>query len=300
MALIGVQTNGLTQLYGVDGAYRVMKAAGFGAADVSLNALLPYRDIVDKKKSDAFEESLAAFREYAEAAEKHGIVNAQAHAPYPSYVAGHGEYNDYLIRVMEISLAACRTIACPRLVIHPFFNGYENAMPAREEWDLNLAQYTRLIPAAKKYGVMILLENMFTRHNGKIYEAICSDFDLACRYIDVLNDRAGERLFGFCLDTGHALLLGKDIRKSMATLGHRIAAFHIHDNNGIDDQHLAPYMGIGDWNGFVAGLKEIGYHGHLSFETYRTITKAFDPALTEKVLALIAETGKLFAERAGV
>ena len=132
MALIGVQTNGVTQLYGVDGAYREMKEVGFDAADVSLNTLLPYQDIVNQKQSPAFkdtlEESLSFFQPYRDAAEKYGIENAQAHAPYPSYVLGAHDYNEYLMRALEICIAACAYIGCKKLVIHPFFNGYENAI----------------------------------------------------------------------------------------------------------------------------------------------------------------------------
>ena len=85
----------------------------------------------------------------------------------------------------------------------------------------------------------------------------------------------------------------------MEQLGSRIQAFHIHDNNGIDDQHIAPYMGILDWNRFMEGLKAIDYHGALSFETFGAVS-AFDPALAPQVLRLIAQTGRMFAEKAGV
>ena len=82
-------------------------------------------------------------------------------------------------------------------------------------------------------------------------------------------------------------------------LGSRIEAFHVHDNDGKSDQHLAPYMGVLDWNRFVEGLKAIDYHGALSFETFGAVS-TFDPALAPQVLRLIAQTGRMFAERAGV
>ena len=41
--------------------------------------------------------------------------------------------------------------------------------------------------------------------NGYIYEGTCTDAVEACYYVDTLNDIAGEKLFGFCFDTGHAL-----------------------------------------------------------------------------------------------
>lgn len=307
MAMIGVQTGGLTELYGVDGAYQAIKDAGFDAADVNLDEYLLYRDVLDQKRPPIYggtvEESYPYFQPYKDAAEKYGIINAQAHAPFPSWVPdfeGKSDYNDYLLRVMEITIAGCAYIGCKKLVIHPFFNLYQNALSEEAERELNLRRHGQLIPAAKKYGMMILLENMFSHYKRKVYQACCSDFHAAAEYVDALNEMAGEKVFGFCLDTGHALLVGKDIKRAMTALGSRIEAFHIHDNNGVDDQHLAPYMGVLDWNRFVEGLREIGYHGHLSFETYAAIQNAFDPELAPEVLRLIARTGRLFAERAGI
>ena len=307
MAIIGVQTGGLTRLYGIDGAYRAIRDAGFDAADVNLDELMSYRDIVEQRRPPVFsgtaEDSFSYFQPYRDAAEKYGVANAQAHAPFPSWVAdfdGTSDYNDYLLHVMEITIAGCAFIGCKKLVIHPFFPSYEHMLSEEAEWALNKERYARLIPAAKKWGVTILLENMFVRHKGKIYQACCSDFHQAAQYVDELNDLAGEKRFSFCMDTGHALLVGKDIKHALTALGNRIEAFHIHDNNGVDDQHLAPYMGVLDWDRFVEGLREIGYHGHLSFETHGTVERAFDPELVPEALQLIARSGRLFAERAGV
>ena len=307
MAIIGVQTGGLTRLYGIDGAYKAIRDAGFDAADVNLDELMSYRDIVDQRRPPVFsgtaEDSFSYFQPYRDAAEKYGVANAQAHAPFPSWVAdfdGTSDYNDYLLHVMEITIAGCAFIGCKKLVIHPFFGTYDHMLSEEAEWELNKERYARLIPAAKQWGVKILLENMFVRHKGKIYQACCSDFHQAARYVDRLNDLAGDTVFGFCLDTGHALLVGKDIKHALTALGSRIEAFHIHDNNGVDDQHVAPYMGVLDWDRFVEGLREIGYHGHLSFETHGAVERAFDPELVPEVLRLIARSGRLFAERAGV
>lgn len=303
MAMIGVQTGGLTGIYGIDGAYRAIKEAGFDAVDANLDEMMTYQDILNKRRPAVFEaegeEMLRYFRPFRDAAEKYGIYNYQAHAPFPSSLAGEGEYNEYLMRVLEKTLAVCQYIGCSRLVIHPFFGAYDKALTPEEEWALNMDRYARLIPAAKKYGVRILLENMFSGRRGKIYSACCSDFDIACRYVDELNKLAGEERFGFCLDTGHALLLGKDIRNVMAMLGKRILAFHIHDNNGVSDQHVAPYTGILAWDRFVDGLKRLDYHGALSFETDGAV-RAFPPELHPELLRLIARTGKFFIQKAGL
>ena len=302
MFKIGVQTGGAEELFGIDGAYRVIKEAGFDAVDVNLDHMLGGDLIRKGEHVPAFdaegEDCLEYFKPWKDAAEKYGIDNYQAHAPFPCYVAEPSNgYNDYLLEVLKKTIAGCAYIGCKRLIIHPFFLGYNQQLDPQVEWDLNIQRYSELIPAAKAYGVTICLENMFTSFRAKRYEAICSDITLACKYVDTLNEIAGERVFAFCLDTGHLLLLGKDIKNAMIQLGDRIECFHVHDNNGVEDQHMPPYTGKFDWDRFVAGLKAIGFNKTVSFETYNILT-FIDPALAPSILRFIADCGRRFAERA--
>lgn len=299
---ISVQTGGIEEHIGTDACYKLIKEAGFDAVDVNIDHLLTPQEIKSGKRAAAFEgsdeEILAYFTPWKAAAEKYGLDNYQAHAPFPSYVVDPtGEYNVYLLRILEKTIMGCAYIGCRRLIIHPFFLGYGDQVDEKTEWETNIRCYAALIPAAKHYGVTICLENMFMRYNGKIYAACCSDIDTACRYVDTLNEMAGEEVFGFCLDTGHLLLTGLDVLKAMTKLGGRIKAFHVHDNNGWDDQHLAPYMGRLDWKRFEEGLREIGYSDTLSFETFN-VMNAVDSELWPQALAFIAQTGRLFARRA--
>ena len=114
--------------------------------------------------------------------------------------------------------------------------------------------------------------------------------------MDELNTVAGEHVFGFCLDTGHMLLCGLDPFKTVTQLGSRISAFHIHDNDGWDDQHLAPYMGILDWNRFCEGVKAIGYSGTLSFETFNVWNRV-DIGVCDEMMRFIAACGRMFAQK---
>ena len=46
---IGVQTAGMEEIYGTDGAYRLIAECGFDAADANIDLLLPGKMIVQKK-----------------------------------------------------------------------------------------------------------------------------------------------------------------------------------------------------------------------------------------------------------
>ena len=57
--------------------------------------------------------------------------------------------------------------------------------------------------------------------------------------------------------------VGDVIRK----LGSLVEVLHIHDNNGIKDQHKIVGTGIIDWKDTLSALEEIGYSGYYNLET---------------------------------
>ncbi len=297
---IAVQTGGILDRFGIDEGFRVIKEAGFDAVDFNIDHCLKGYNIVNnicQSVLDApVDEILERTRPYKEAAEKYGIAFYQAHAPFPFYADGKTEMNEYLFGIMEKCCAICDYVDCRLLIVHPSFNGYDKWLEHDEEWNLNIERYSRLIPALKKYNITCCLENMFVSRDGKIYGAVCSDMYEAAAYIDELNGIAGEKKFAFCFDTGHALLIGKDVYNALLQIGERVEAFHIHDNDGMRDQHIMPYTGKLDWNRFIAGAKAIGFKGTLSFETFN-VTNTFDPELIPDALKLIAATGRMFARR---
>lgn len=301
MMKIGVQTGGIQEEYGVDGAYRIIREVGFDAADANIDQLFSPEAIRSKSVSTAFaggeKDFLENVRPWRDAARKYHVTNYQAHAPFPSLLYQEEAYSDYLIEVLKKVIACCDYIDCRNLIIHPFFYPSEHRLPLEQEFEMNIERYSRLIPAARNYGVTICLENMFTGYNGKQFCSCCGDPLEACRYVDALNGAAGTACFGFCLDTGHALLGGQEILRTMRILGDRICAFHVHDNNGISDQHLAPYWGVMDWGRFARGLADIGYEKTMCFETFMAWNRV-DPALRKAVLQYIYQAGRVFSEKA--
>lgn len=297
--LISVQTMEIIDQFGIDEGFKMIHDAGFDGVD--FNFTDPAWNFKRFERKSAFDQSdeaiCEAYRPYKEAAEKYNVRILQMHAHAPGWSPNDSaETDDYVIHVHEKTIMLCSYLGCSHLIVHPFFPDYRLTVNAEQEWDANIRMYSRLIPAAKKYGVTICLENMFTVFKGKIYSSLCQEPEEVNRYIDTLNEIAGEKVFAFCLDTGHSLLVGKDILRVIQQIGHRIERLHIHDNDGWDDQHLAPYFGRLDWNRFMLGMKEIGYREPLSFETSPTL-KAYDRELTPEVLALISATGRMFSRR---
>ena len=304
MRKIGVQTAPMAQKYGIDKAFEMIKEAGFDAVDFNLDVYYTWPDIKTAlpceqlTNRDKIEELISQINT---ASEKHGIVVNQMHAVFPSYFDDHPDYTENVYNTLVSSIEICHRVGCKLLVIHPGFGGY-NATPEMKhrEWEINIKIYSSLIPYLDKWGVTCLLENMWVQDNKtkKIYGGICADIREANDYIDELNKIAGKELFGFCFDIGHALIVGYDPYIAIKLLGKRMKTMHIHDNDGNNDSHVCPYMGIGDWERFILALKETGYDGCLNFETSGTQNSAFRPeALWPASLRLTAEVGRYFAKR---
>ena len=93
-------------------------------------------------------------------------------------------------------------------------------------------------------------------------------------------------------------MLGKNQRRSLNILGKRVKALHIHDNDGVSDQHLMPFVGTFRWNDFLQALKDVGYEGDLSFETFAQVrSNRMDPEFIPPFLRAIAGVGQVFRSR---
>jgi len=156
----------------------------------------------------------------------------------------HADAADYVLR------------RCPVEVTRPFF---------RE----SLAE---LLKYAKKYGVVIAVENCYEKPNT------------AGEIAYLVEPFAGDPCLGFCYDTGHAGVMTPAPWKDMAMyekeydapdfwpvarewwegleledgsferMRDNIVTCHIHDNNGYNDLHGMPFDGVIDWNGMMKKL----------------------------------------------
>ena len=281
----------------------LIKKHGFDAIDYNIDTFVSTEHL-RKESLDSFfdkseEELYEHFTPLKEALQKTGIVISQMHAPLPAFVYGEDDFNRYMVTVHEKCIAVCDFVGCPAIVVHPTYT-------ANREYRMenNLGFYRTLIPAAKKHGVTVCAENLFTSFNGRHVDGACSHPDECVRLIDALNAEAGEKVFGFCFDMGHANLLGRNIYEFITTLGDRLTLLHIHDNDGANDLHMMPYTYtrnwgrflVADWEGLIKGLADINFDGTLSFESYNII-RSFPRPLWPQVLALLSATGHYWIDR---
>ena len=312
MLEIGVQTKNAVEDQNPAEGFRMLKRAGFSCVDFSLNYYLTNKTLYHMEQNHFFDKTRGELEDYftphKREAQAAGIRIHQMHMPYPIYMPnGKKELNDYLWNVMAPkSMELCSFFECSYIVIHGFKLA-KNLGSEEAEWSKTERFIHSIAPMAKEMGITICIENLYSSVGKHIVEGPCCNVGKAVERIDRINDRYGAEVLGFCFDTGHANLARLDFEDFMTRLGHRLKVFHIHDNDGVGDLHQIPFtftktrenQPSTDWEGFVRGLRAMGFDKVLSFET-APVLSAFPQDMKEDVLSLIAKIGKHFAGEAGL
>lgn len=283
---------------GIDEGLRAIAEAG-DAIDIGLDSVFAQKDTID----EAYEAYLLdenRIRETVDAVKeglkKYGLTIGQAHAP-SAYVPRKPRETEIMRKCVEKCFAICEELDCRHLVIHPICDGSARypSLTKEDEIRENMAYFSSIIPLLKKHNIICCLENAYSLDWGtkKAYACACSDMAEANRYIDDLNALTGEKRFAFCLDTGHALMIGTDIYNAIKILGDRLEILHVHDNDGYLDEHTATFLGICNWGRFIKGLREFGYKGNINMET-SSFVQLFPKELVPAALKLLAAEADYF------
>ena len=309
MLQIGMQTRNIVLDENPLEGFQLIKEAGFDCADFSLNGYLPNKMVYKGQVNGIFDKTVEElevfFTPHKEAAKQAGIRIHQMHMPYPLHVPnGKKEINDYLWNVVAPkSLHVCKFFDCKYIVVHGFklatYLGSEELEWAETEKFLRF-----LAPMAKEMGITLCVENLYNSLGNHMVEGPCCDVEKIVKRIDALNEEFGAEVFGFCLDVGHAHLVGIDIYDFIVRLGRRLKVLHVHDNDGVRDLHQIPYTFTKkkddkdalDWQGFLNGLREIGFDGVINFEA-SSVVSAFPEEMKSDALEFLVKIGKYFVSK---
>ena len=309
MLQLGVQTKNVVDDKCPADGFAMLKRAGFSCVDFSLNGYLLNKDIYRSKVNHFFDFSITElerfFRLHKEAAKENGIRIHPMHMPYPMYVpTATSEMNEYLLKeVAPKSMQLCSFLECRYIVIHGFKLARYLGSEAKE-WERTEQFIDSIAPTAKEMGITICIENLYDSVGGHLVEGPCCDVKKAIERIDRINDKYHAEVLGFCFDVGHANLVGINFEEFITVLDYRLKVLHIHDNDGVRDLHQIPFTfsktrentSSTDWDGFLTGLRNIGYKGVLNFET-APVLKAFPEELKEDALITIAKIGQYFSKK---
>ena len=280
---ISTEIASIAKIVGMEKAVELCAKAGFDAWDFSLFDMcridwgtgLP----LEEKNPLNGSEYLAFAKKLKKIGLDNGIICNQSHAPFPVYVPA---VCSYLKRAIECTAEAGGEIC----VIHP-----DNFKTAEQ----NAEMYAELLPFAKECGVKIATENMWCwdQEKNESSFAACATGEDFKKHIDVINDD----FFVACLDLGHAEMRGSGdgAVNMIKTLGSRIQALHIHDNDCWHDSHQIPFSMTIDFDAIVKALKEIDYQGYFTLEADTYLNSYREDNVFEGVVKL-KESAKILAD----
>lgn len=239
-----------------------LKAVGYDVVDINFCQSI-------NGKSDLFADDWQKrMEDLREEAERIGIEFSQSH---PVFVGGHlhshsEERQERYHEMMRRSMIASSILGVKWAVLHPM-PAKDNVLDVDESIQENMKMHHEAVEVALKHNVGVAYENMI--EGPKTKRRFSSHADELVALIDAYND---DRI-GACWDFGHGNFLYKDQRLALRTLGKRLKALHVNDNDGTGDYHMFPFHGTIDWYSVLPVLAEIGYEGDFTYETHREFGK---------------------------
>lgn len=134
-------------------------------------------------------------------------------------------------------------------------------IPRKEQWNYCKEGIVKVLDFSKGSGVIIAIENMSPTKNLPYFGATVEEL------LEIIEESGPDKDLGITLDAGHANLAGKlFLSMFIKKLGKYIVHTHLHDNNGLEDQHLPLGMGRINYENFLQSLGKVNYKGMLNLE----------------------------------
>lgn len=246
---------------------RAVKRAGFNFVDFSFyneaNADSPFI-------SDSWERYTY---DLLECAKKEELTFVQSHLPGWNILDKNAD-QDFYEFVVKRCLYACKILSIPTAVIH---TGWAPGVGKEEYFERNISYLSKFFPVMEETGVRILVENSTRANMGELY------FFYTGQDMAEFLDQAAHPLLGACWDTGHANIEGHQYEDLIALGKRYLWGIHFNDNNGMADEHIAPFYGTMNIDECMRGLIDSGYAGPFVFEsnTWPNTIKLYDKDMRE-------------------
>lgn len=273
---LSIETYVFREHFGDNVAIKMIKEAGFDAFDYSMFWVTEKTDML----GDDYRERALALRKYAD---EIGIECNQAHAPFPfkansSLDMSNEEYRS-LIRAIEVA----SILGAKNIIIHA------RRVPNGEDFnEYNRIFYSSFIPYCEKFNICVSVENLYKKE-----VPVFGEPNELTEFINSIN----SKWINACVDVGHLGITGFQPENVIRRLNSKILkAVHIHDNDGISDQHLLPYAGKFNWDEITSALKAIKYNGDFTFEVTGFL-KTQDAENLENALKFAEQTGRLLIDK---
>lgn len=258
----------LQEKHGDKGA--IDEAARIGLFNVDFD--LVSRSVANE--GDIYSRGKETVREYYsdvfEYAKSKGVKIVQTHGR----LIGYGitpERDVTFVKDAELDCIATEALGAKYSVFHTPAHNHVGDLPAEEMFKIGVSLFSIVLPFAKEHGIKIAAETHGTasKYNKMEFFGIPENLKELVRRVRE-SSPAGDALC-VCVDTGHTNLATNmgypTVGDVIRDLGDLVEVLHMHDNNGIKDQHKILGTGIIDWKDVFAALSEIGYAGNYNLET---------------------------------
>lgn len=292
---IGISTQKLQAIYGDREALRLAKSIGADAVDFFTNHFsVTDNDSVYARPDN---EIVAYFTELGKYAKELGIEISQTHGRLRIYL-NNPELDAAWLENARLDLLAASSLGAPVCVMHGVTTSVmgPDTEPQRMR-ELCYEQFSKRLSWAKLYGVKLATETF-----GYCSRLECNEFFAnAVEFKNIFDRISAEgdnnEYFTICVDTGHSntsVRFGDpSVGDVIRMYGKNISCLHLHDNDGVHDQHKVPMTGTIDWEDVCKALDEIGYEGVYNLEVnWGTFGKGFELETAEfsiKMLRFLLE-----------
>ena len=264
MKKISIGCSRLIKKIGLEDALALIKRSGFDAVNFELQnyyvSTSPYFG-----SDDEFE---SCFRNIKKVADDLELEIAHTHGMCGTFMPDNETHNNQVVKLTKKDLHATSLLGAPSCVVHFINSSRWDKQPPELMHRICGEMYDSFIPAAEKYKVNIAMETFGAARikGARIRDFFSDPVEFKRQY-----ERLDTKYKTICVDTGHTNLATNmgypSVGDVIRYLGDLVEVLHMHDNNGIKDQHKILGTGIIDWKDVFAALDEIGYAGYYNLET---------------------------------
>lgn len=270
MKKVSINIGYFCKKFGEKEALRFAKSIGADAVDFDL--LCYDESIPGNLYTRSDEEIRAHFEDLAAYAGEIGIEIGQTHGRIKGFVNDPAR-DDSLIRSARLDCLATKALGAKFCVMHTTTTIWMGKdAPEELMHRLNLDMYSRILPFAKQYDVIIATET-FGDATGKGCIDFFGDITQFIKGYELVIKENPEYAdwFKVCMDTGHSNKSTRfpgnpPVGDVIRMLGDRIVVLHLNDNDTLSDQHKIPMTCTIDWADTFSALREIGYDGIYNME----------------------------------
>lgn len=265
---ISISAGQLQSIFGEKEAIKKAKEAGADGVDFNLWSAL--YDVSSKNSvyAKSEEEFCAYFKDIKDYADSINMKIFTTHGNGTGYK--NNEKDDaILVKNVLKDLLATKLLGAEICVIHTAGNYHLPPETKKEQMlQFNYDLFDKTLPLAKELNIKLATETFGTSSRYGCIDFF-GDINNFLEGFYPLYEKYGDT-FCVCVDTGHTNLAARfdnpSVSEVIKKLSPHVKALHLHDNNGLKDQHKI--IGTGDilWADVFKALKEINYQGTYNLE----------------------------------